>query len=259
MDDPRTAAAKLTAQFRTTFGEELKCVAVFGSVSRGESIPGVSDLNVLVLLESMALPALGRIAPLLHDWIRQGNTPPHLYSWDEWQGMPDTFAIEIADMVDARDVLWGDDPIGAESVSYRNLRAQTEREIRDLLLQLRLRLMVNATRPAEIGSLLMSGFPSVAAYMRSALRLAGLKPGLETRPVIDRVGKLISRDPSPLVRCFDARRMRRPFAVALNDPTVDEYFQFVQSILKYVDELPTKVVGTRESIAWPVHREEAER
>jgi predicted nucleotidyltransferase len=257
MDDPRTTAAKLTAKFHTAFGTELKCVAVFGSVSRGEAIPGVSDLNVLVLLESMALPTLGRVAPLLHDWIRQGNTPPHLYSWSEWQGMPDTFAIEIADMVDAREVLFGNDPIGEESVSYRNLRAQTEREIRDTLLQLRLRLMVNATRPSEIGTLLLSGFPSFAAYMRSALRLAGLSPGLETRPMIERAAKLIGSDPAPMVRCFDARRMRRPFAVTLGDPVVEEYFHFVEALLKHVDDLPIKVAGTRESVAWPIHREGA--
>src|SRR5437868_13197903 len=98
MADARTTAAKLTAQFRTTFADELRSVVVFGSLPRGEAIPGISDLNILVLLDSLAPAKLARAAPLLQQWIRQGNTPPHLYSMEEWEGMQDTFAIEISDM-----------------------------------------------------------------------------------------------------------------------------------------------------------------
>lgn len=255
MADSKTTAAKLTSQFHTKFGDELRSVVLFGSVSRGESIPGVSDLNVLVLLESMSLPTLERAAPLLHDWIRQGNTPPHMYSAAEWAGMPDTFAIEIADMIDARDVLWGDDPITPASGSHVDLRRQVEREIRDTLLQLRLRLMVNARHPREIGALLLSGFPSFAAFMRSTLRLAGDAPGLATRSVIERSAALIGADPTTMLRCWDARRLRRQLALTLTDPMVGSYFAFVDRLLAHVDGLP----GTIGDGAAALRREGAGR
>jgi hypothetical protein len=243
MADPKTVAAKLTAQFHTKFGDELQSVVVFGSVSRGESIPGVSDLNMLVLLESMALPTLERAAPLLHDWIRQGNTPPHMYAAGEWAGMTDTFTIEIADMIDARDVLWGSDPVSGEPMDYADLRRQVEREIRDTLLQLRLRLMVNARHPKEIGALLLSGFPSFTAFMRSTLRLAGEAPGLETRSVIERTAALIGADPITMLRCWDSRRLRRHLALTLTDPMVEGYFGFVDRLLAHVDGLPATSHG----------------
>ena len=257
MNDPKTIAAKLTAQFHATFGDELRSVVMFGSVSRGESIAGVSDLNLLVLLDSMTVPTLVRAAPLLHAWIRQGNTPPHMYSLTEWAGMQDTFAIEIADMIDARDVLWGSDPIPG-AVAHTDLRLQTEREIRNTLLQLRLRLMINTFHPTEIGALLLSGVPSFAAYMRSALRLAGESPGLETRPVIERVATLIGTDPEPMLTCWDVRRARGHFAVSLQDPQVDRYFAVGQALLAYVDGLPAEAPG-RLSVAQPSQRVGAAR
>lgn len=235
MADPKTTAAKLTSRFQSKFGDELRSVIVFGSVSRGESIPGVSDLNMLVLLESMALPTLERAAPLLHEWISQGNTPPHMHSAAEWHGMPDTFAIEIADMIDARDVLWGDDPIMHDAVSMADLRRQVEREVRDMLLQLRLRLMVNARHPREIGALLLSGFPSFTAYMRSILRLGGDAPGLATRSVIERTAERIGADPITMLRCWDARRLRRQLSLPLKDPMVEDYFEFGDRMLAHVD------------------------
>ncbi len=251
MSDPKTTAAKLTANLRSTFGDELRSVVVFGSVSRGESIPGVSDLNVLALLDSMTVPTLARAAPLLHDWIRQGNTPPHLYSWDEWQGMRDTFTIEIADMADVRDVLWGSDPVASETVRYADLRRQVEHEIRHTLLQLRLRLMVNASDPEEVGGLLLAGLPSFTAYMRSLLRLEGEAPGLVTRPVIERAAVIIGADPAPMLRCWDSRRTRRNIAVPLTDPLVEQYFAFVRSLLDHVDRLPTDAAAGSPALPRP--------
>lgn len=255
MADPRTTAAKLTAQLRTTFSDELRSVVVFGSVPRGESIPGVSDLNVLVLLESMTTPTLVRAAPLLQQWIQQGNTPPHMYSWEEWSGMQDTFAIEIADMCDAREVMWGTDPISVESVTYANLRHQTEREIRDILLHLRLRLMVHANTAGEIGSLFVSGFPSFSAYMRAALRLSGEAPGLATRPVVERTGALIDADPAPMLACLEARRTHNNLEVKLTDPLAERYLGFARSLLQYIDKLPADVASPhagREPYAAPM-------
>jgi predicted nucleotidyltransferase len=238
MSDPRTSAAKLTAQFRSALADELRSVVVFGSLPRGESIPGVSDLNLIILLESMLSPTLFRTAPILQQWIRQGNTPPHLHTWDEWKGMQSTFAIEIADMCDAREVLWGEDPVTMDTIPYASLRLQTAREIRNMLLHLRLRLMVATNGPSEVGALLLSGFPSMAAYMRSALRLSGESPGLPTPPVIERTARLLGIDPSPMMTCFEARRTTHHLGVGLTDPIVDRYMTFASTLLKYVEQLP---------------------
>lgn len=239
MAEPLTTAAKLTAQFRTTFADELRSVVVFGSLARGEAIPGVSDLNILILLESTTSPTLVRAAPVLQRWIRDGNSPPYLYSREEWDGMQSTFAIEIADMNDARDVLWGDDPVRVDALTSDSLRQQTAREIRETVLQLRLRLMVATSGPSEIGALLMSGMPSFAAFMRSALRLAGRTPGLDTRSVIEQASTLIDADAAPMLTCFDARRTtHRLNNSGLTDPLVDRYMGFAHRLLAYVEQVP---------------------
>jgi predicted nucleotidyltransferase len=243
MADARTTAAKLTAQFRTTFADELRSVVVFGSLPRGEAIPGVSDLNLLVILESITAQTLVRAGPVLQQWIRQGHTPPYLYSREEWGGMQDSFAIEISDMNDAREVLWGDDPVHVELVTYAGLRQQVEREIRDTVLHLRLRLMVATSGPADIGSLLLSGFPSFNAYMRGVLRLAGQSPGLETRSVIERAAALIGADATSMFACFEARRTTHGLSAGLTDALVVQYLEFAHALLKHVDVLPADYTG----------------
>ncbi|MFI5231449.1 MAG: hypothetical protein ACHQSE_02940 [Gemmatimonadales bacterium] len=238
MVDPRTTAMKLTAQLRATFGEQLRTVVVFGSVPRGEAIPGVSDLNTLVLLDTVGTSSLARAAPVLQDWIRQGNTPPHIYSTEEWSGMRDTFAIEISDMQDARDVLWGTDPVTADPVAPGDLRHQTESEARETLLQLRVRLMLGYKSPEEIGALLLSGFPSFSAYLRATLRLNGENPGRETRPMLERAAAIIGTDPKPMLTCWTARQTFRNIVIPLKDPLVEQYLSFVRDLITHLDQLP---------------------
>src|SRR5262245_65253156 len=98
MVDPKKTAARLAQDLRTTFGEDLRSVVLYGSVARGEVIPGISDVNILVLLEEVGPSQLAAAAGIVQDWIRKGNTPPHVYAMDEWNGMKDTFAIEMSDM-----------------------------------------------------------------------------------------------------------------------------------------------------------------
>ena len=238
MADPRATAEKLSNDLHTMFGEELWSVVLFGSVPRGEAVPGISDLNILVLLETIGTRELAGVAPLVQQWIRNGNSPPHFYSWDEWLGMQDTFAIEIADMQDARDVLHGTDPISKEGVRLNDLRLHAERETRETLLNLRLRMMLTTGSPAELGGLLASGLPSFTAYMRAALRLSGEEPGLESPSVIERMGVRIGRDPEPLLKCWHARDDRRPLELRLSDPLVEGYTDFVQGLMQYLDGMP---------------------
>jgi hypothetical protein len=141
-------------------------------------------------------------------------------------------------MNDAREVLWGEDPVVVDGVTYANLRRQTEREIRDTLLHLRLRLMVATSGPTDVGALLLSGFPSFTAYMRATLRLVGEQPGLDTQPVVERTAALIGADAAPMLACFDVRRTTHHLAVPFTDPMVDRYMAFVSALLQYVDQLP---------------------
>jgi len=122
MPDPKSTAAAFTKRLSTAFGTDLQSVVLFGSVARGEAIPAVSDVNLLVLVSELKTTHLVAAAPLAQQWVRSGNTPPHVYTLDEWSGMGDTFAIEIADMKDAREVIFGADSVSQLASTPAELR-----------------------------------------------------------------------------------------------------------------------------------------
>jgi predicted nucleotidyltransferase len=241
MVDPRKTAARLAQELRNTFGEDLRSVVLFGSVVRGEVVPGVSDVNILVLLQAVGPAQLGAAAPLIQEWIRKGNTPPHVYSIDEWNGMKDTFAIEISDMQDSREVLFGEDPVAEDSVDPADLRTHAEQEMRQTLFKMRIRTLISANDPAELGRLLQAGLPSFTAYMRAALRLSGETPGRDTESVIERTAARIGADGAAMQRCWRARKSLQRLDVSIGDPLLAEYNHFNQALIGYLDHLSTQL------------------
>lgn len=243
MTDPRTVATDLTRQLKEAFGDRLRSVVLFGSVARGEAIPGVSDVNLLVLLDRVTQGEVADAAPLAVRWVRRGNAPPIMFSLDEWDGMSDTFAIEISDMLEAREVVHGPDPLVGVELDPGELRLHAEREIRDILLQFRLRMLLAAGDPLELGTLMLSGIPSFSAYMRAALRLSGETPPGDTESVMARSAELIGADAGPMLECLNARRASRLLRVSLDSPLLESYLAFVRSLAAYLDRLPLEPRG----------------
>jgi hypothetical protein len=162
----------------------------------------------------------------------------------------------MADMQDAREVLAGIDPITPGSVTNRDLRVHTEQEIRETLLHLRLRLLLGANSPDEVGSLLLSGLPSFTAYMRAALRLSGVAAPPDSRNVIELASRVIDADPKPMLDCWQTRRTMRRLALPITDPLVEEYTAFTRHLVMYLDQAsnaePLRVAETAER-AVPAH------
>jgi len=237
MTHPKETAERFAEELGAVLGPRLRSVVLHGSVARGEAVPGVSDINLLVLLDLVDPSALRLASPLARRWLDAGNSAPLVASWNEWEESADAFAIEVADMRDAHVVLRGADPIVHLPEDRASLRLQAERELRGKLVQLRTGLLLSAERPQEIGALLLRALPSFTTYFRAILRLDGRTPPATTEAVIQETGRLAGFDPASLERAWQARRAARPLKPAVDDPLTTGYYAAVVRATEYVDSL----------------------
>ncbi len=236
MRDPKATAADLTNALRGACGEALNSVLLYGSVPRGEAIAEVSDINVLVLLEDTAPGSLRTIAPLARRWARAGNTAPLLLTPAEWRSAANVFAVELADMIDAHEVLHGENPLHGLEPGRDALRFQSERELRGKLLQLRSGATLLSDEPAELGRLLLTALPSFTTYLRAALRLAdGGKAPATTPEVIEAGCRLVGASPDAFGRCWEARKGNRSLLAKLEGDLASQYYETAERMAVWVD------------------------
>lgn len=234
MTDPRKLAEDFANGLRATLDERVRAAALFGSAARGEWIEGVSDVNVLVLLDDIDAPLLGRAAPVVNRWAAK-NVRPLLMEMAEWRRAADVFTIELADMKDASSPLFGDDPAATAVVQPSILRLQAERELRAKLLHLHAGMVQSAGDGKRLGELFVRALPSFTTYMRTALRLAKQPVPAESRAVIDAACSLIGTDPAAFLQVHDARTSRSTLSVSLDQSLADDYNTAAEKLAAYID------------------------
>lgn len=234
--DPVEIAEGFTERLVEVYGPSLRSVLLYGSVPRADAVPGASDINLLIVVDRIHLPDLERITPLARQWLVDERCAPMLIGKADWPRAGDAFAIEVADMKDHRQVLFGDDPLVGVDVDRTALRNQAEHELRGRLVQLHETLMLAAMEPERVGGLLVAALPSFATYFRVALRLAGRGAPARMEDAIRDVAALVGGDPVGCLGVVEKRIARDVPRLVLDDPMTMGYYELIRRVLEYVDD-----------------------
>lgn len=162
---------QLTEKLKTLCADNLQSVILYGSAAAGDYAAKGSDYNLLILMNDLHPSVLNRVVKPVSVWERAGNPPPLLFTCKRLAEAADVFPIELLDMRDARNVLFGDDVIQGLEISTANLRLQVERELRSALIQLRRSYLSVSGSPRRLAALLTGSLSGVLAVFRAALRL----------------------------------------------------------------------------------------
>jgi hypothetical protein len=234
MADPRRLADDFVAGLRRDLGERIRSAALFGSAARAEWVEGVSDVNVLVLVDTIDAQLLARASATARSSVKR-NVMPLLMELDEWRRAADVFSIELADMRDAHVPLFGDDPVAHYEAGTSNLRLQAERELRAKLLHLHAGMLLAGDDRRRLGQLFLRALPSFITYLRAALRLAGQAVPPTTPEVTDQACQLAGADPAPFQRVFAARSSHAKLDLDAGDPLADRFNTSAQRLAEYID------------------------
>jgi predicted nucleotidyltransferase len=179
---PREAQAavdRFVAAVREAFGAKLLSVVLYGSAASGDFVPGRSDVNLALVLESIELDLLARCRPHLATWRRDGIALPLLLTPDDIRRSADIFPVEFLDIVEHHVLLHGTDFFADLSIDPRHLRFQVEHELKAKLVSLReayLGGLDQERTDALVEDLLGLSVPALLALGRNLLRVAGHQP-----------------------------------------------------------------------------------
>jgi predicted nucleotidyltransferase len=121
---------------RTTFGEDLRAIVLFGSAAEGKLRP-TSDVNLLLVLSAFDQAK----ADKLRESFRMAQAAIQLRSMflleSELQPAMKAFAVKFGDILRRRRVLYGDDPFAGQSVSREDTAVRLKQTLLNLTLRLR--------------------------------------------------------------------------------------------------------------------------
>jgi len=185
--EPRPEAEKaleeLVAQLREAAGPNLLGVALYGGLAKGRFTPGVSDVNVLIVLAEAGLERLLPLSPAVTRALRESRVIPFVVTPEDLRASARLFPGKILDMQASHRVLWGDVHLDGLTIAPEDLRLRSRQEIKNTELRLRLRAVERGGDPEALWRGLMASLPKVAVTLETLLRLDGVavpvdRPGL---------------------------------------------------------------------------------
>ena len=147
----------------------LSAVYLFGSLARGEYIPGHSDINLLLILNDSSVTPLKKASVLQRKFGENVNllclTREYILT------SLDTFPIELLDMKAHHIRLYGEDILPGLQISKEHLRLQCERELKAKISLLWQGLVGCGGDDKGLYEILAGHFSSLAALIQGIVYL----------------------------------------------------------------------------------------
>lgn len=169
------------AGLQLTFADRLESAVLYGSAARGRYIQKRSNLNTLVILQSVHLGELETYLAVRKKIEKPPLLPPLLLDHNHIRSSVDVFPIEFLDMQKHHVTLCGADPFTDLTIDRKSLRAQCERELKGKLLRLRQVFLEAGHHWLGLEQLLTGSFASLRPTLAALVYLAsGTYPQDET-------------------------------------------------------------------------------
>ena len=198
---------KLVPLVKEQFNDNLLSVIVYGSLIRGNFISGVSDVNLLVLLERVEAPTLLEFGKKVFNLFGKYRVTPHILSKEEFLNSSDVFPLEYLDIKEHHAILFGKDYTEELQIIKKNLRHQIEDSIRGKITSLRQVVLASRGREKAVSQYLKNWFGSQAALFRGILQLLDHPiPDAGDEATLDVIQTLLNFDSEPFRKIIEFRK-----------------------------------------------------
>jgi len=167
----KTAVTEFTARLKEVFAGDLLAVVLYGSTAAGSYFDGLSDINVLVILEKSSVAQLSLLGKTAKTLLRKYRISPFIMTREEFATASDVFPLEYCDVLEANEVVYGNEEIIRITVGKENLRLQLEEKLRGAVSDIRGMLIQAGGNEKPLEKFILGLHSFGALIFRGLLRL----------------------------------------------------------------------------------------
>ncbi len=219
---------------KTLFGTELVSIILYGSGARGDYLPGMSDLNFLIVLSEKAISEIGKAFDLLKKWRKRRVATPLFLTEHYIERSLDSFPLEFWDMQRFHQIVYGNDVLKPLSIRRPDLRLQCEREVKGKLLHLRQNYLNSEGKAWRLRILLTLSISSFATIFNALLFLKDEAPENHRQDIFLKTARVFELNSDVFNRILEIRRRKLK-------PNKSEAVQLTEAYIEEIRKLAEKV------------------
>ena len=234
INNPNDIVESIVSDYRGIFGEQLVSVIMYGSAVTHEYKPGISDINIAIVLKDNAITHIAKSIHLQKKWSKNKVSTPFFMTEQYIHNSCDTYPIEYLDMRSNYRVLYGEDVLEQLEIKKEHIRLQCERELRGAAIHLRRSFVQCAGNNRMLSDLLNTSIRRLIPVFKALLVLKGHTIPKSKSDIIATVEDSYDLGVSSLSDIFnsDNKKLKQGY-----DELFDAYANDIDKLMRAVDTL----------------------
>lgn len=179
LDDTLTAAGDA--------GCSLKSAALFGSAIGKHYVPGKSDVNIVLIFDSVGIELLKSLRDVFKKYVKKLKGRPVVVDLEFITDSVDVFPMEFYEWRDRSRVIYGENLLANVEISPENLRLQIEENLRGKRMKMAQAFFDMDPKKKQLQPFLEETLPNFITVLRNVLRLMGEPANRDAFGLIDAV------------------------------------------------------------------------
>ncbi len=232
--NPNDIVENFVSDYRSVFGDQMSSVIMYGSAVTHEYKPGISDINIAIILSDNSITQITKSLQLQKKWSKMGVATPFFMTEKYINSSCDTYPIEYLDMQSNYRVLHGDDLLQQLEIKQDHIRLQCERELRGAAIHLRRSFALCAGKKAMLSELLAVSIRRLVPVFKGLLVLKEKSIPKSKSEIIATVEDAYNLGASSLSHIFNAsgKKTQQEY-----DALFDTYANDIDKLIEAVDTL----------------------
>ena len=234
MHEAVTALAAITNEI---LGKQVQGITVVGSCLTQDYIPGVSDMNTVLLLDQLSQDVLDQVVGLVGRLPKKHRLALPLLMTEAYIARScDVFGIEFLDFQLSHQAVWGQDAFVKLSFAKSDVRLQCERELKASLIRLRQGFIAARGKAPILRDVLIGAVKTVLPLLRAMLWLKDQERVPETKTTLTQAAQAFSLELTSFETIISWHRERAKPKMPDLTPVFTQTYTLVDQLADRVDE-----------------------
>jgi predicted nucleotidyltransferase len=192
INNPLEIKDELLQDLNAAFGNNLLCAAIFGSAASPRYVPGRSDINIVLVMNSDSILSLKPLNRMERKWLKRRVVFSFFFTPEELRTSLDVFPLEFLGIRREHIVLTGTDYFQDLKINPALLRLQCERDLKGGLIHLKREFIRWHHKKKALAELARISFTRFLIIFRGILFAAGAEETpQEARNLCAALGKIL--------------------------------------------------------------------
>jgi len=212
-------------------------ILVYGSAAGVNYNPGVSNINIVVIVKNLDFSALNQSLGAVKWGRKHKIATPLFLTKDYIHSSLDVFPIEFSEIKEQHKVIFGEDIFKDLEIPLKDVRLLCEQQVKGKLLRLRQAYLDIGSNSSILKNLLISALSDLTPVFRQLIMLKGQKPIEQKEEMLKSLASIFSLDQEPFLAVYHDKNRKMMISSHLVEAHFKNFLNQLESLSRHMDSL----------------------